>query len=58
MTKGFNRIKDGLDDVALDIPNAEDKFKFYLEQARGRGRLMPSIGSFVANVTPIVAAST
>jgi hypothetical protein len=26
MTKGFGRIKDGLDDLALDIPNAKEKF--------------------------------
>ena len=26
MTKGFTRIKYGLDDLALDIPNAKDKF--------------------------------
>ncbi|KAL0421711.1 UNVERIFIED_CONTAM: ma3 domain-containing translation regulatory factor 1 [Sesamum latifolium] len=37
MTTGFNGIKDGLDDLARDILSAEDKFKFYLEHARGRG---------------------
>ncbi|KAI3454361.1 hypothetical protein Pfo_011024 [Paulownia fortunei] len=42
MTKGFNRIKDGLDDLALDIPNAKDKFKFYVEHAREHGWLLPS----------------
>ncbi|KAL0284544.1 UNVERIFIED_CONTAM: ma3 domain-containing translation regulatory factor 1 [Sesamum calycinum] len=42
MTKGFNRIKDGLDDLALDIPNAKDKFKFYVEHAREQGWLLPS----------------
>lgn len=42
MTKGFGRIKDGLDDLALDIPNAKDKFNFYVEHARGRGWLLPS----------------
>lgn len=42
MSKGFGRIKDGLDDLALDIPNAEDKFKFYAGHAKGRGWLLPS----------------
>ncbi|CAA0820942.1 MA3 domain-containing protein [Striga hermonthica] len=44
MSKGFNRVKDGLDDLALDIPNAKDKFGFYLEHARGHGWLLPSFG--------------
>ncbi|KAL7098304.1 hypothetical protein ACP275_09G008300 [Erythranthe tilingii] len=42
MTKGFNRIKDGLDDLALDIPNAKNKFEFYLEHAREHGWLLPA----------------
>ncbi|KAH6770531.1 MA3 domain-containing protein [Perilla frutescens var. hirtella] len=42
MTKGFNRIKDGLDDLALDIPNAKDKFKFYVDHARAHSWLLPS----------------
>ncbi|KAJ0081724.1 hypothetical protein Patl1_11883 [Pistacia atlantica] len=33
MTKGFTMIKDGLDDLALDIPNAKEKFNFYVEYA-------------------------
>ncbi|KAK3005720.1 hypothetical protein RJ639_016705 [Escallonia herrerae] len=37
MTKGFARINDGLDDLALDIPNAEDKFSFYVEHAKKKG---------------------
>ncbi|KAI3464180.1 hypothetical protein Pfo_020843 [Paulownia fortunei] len=52
MTKGFNRIKDGLDDLALDIPNAKDKFKFYVEHARELAWLLPSIVSFVPDATP------
>ncbi|XP_075494347.1 MA3 DOMAIN-CONTAINING TRANSLATION REGULATORY FACTOR 1-like [Primulina tabacum] len=44
MTKGFSRIKDGLEDLALDIPNAKDKFKWYVEHARERGWLLPSFG--------------
>ncbi|XP_076887972.1 MA3 DOMAIN-CONTAINING TRANSLATION REGULATORY FACTOR 3-like [Bidens hawaiensis] len=41
MTKGFGRVKDGLDDLALDIPDAEDKFKAYYEHAVVRGWLVP-----------------
>ncbi|XP_073310692.1 MA3 DOMAIN-CONTAINING TRANSLATION REGULATORY FACTOR 1-like [Primulina huaijiensis] len=44
MTKGLSRIKDGLEDLALDIPNAKDKFKWYVEHARERGWLLPSFG--------------
>ncbi|KZV38806.1 programmed cell death protein 4 [Dorcoceras hygrometricum] len=44
MTKGFGRIKDGLEDLALDIPNAKDKFKCYVEHARKQGWLLPSFG--------------
>ncbi|KAL3824923.1 hypothetical protein ACJIZ3_020952 [Penstemon smallii] len=44
MTKGFNRIKDGLEDLALDIPNAKDKLKFYVEHGKERGWLLPSFG--------------
>ncbi|KAG9153621.1 hypothetical protein Leryth_008551 [Lithospermum erythrorhizon] len=45
MTKGFTRIKDGLDDLALDIPNAKDKFSFYVEHGKEKGWLPPSFGS-------------
>ncbi|KAK2987708.1 hypothetical protein RJ640_030295 [Escallonia rubra] len=45
MTKGFARINDGLDDLALDIPNAEDKFRFYVEHAKKGGWILPSFGS-------------
>ncbi|KAH0690271.1 hypothetical protein KY290_018511 [Solanum tuberosum] len=44
MTKGFGRINDGLEDLALDIPNANDKFTFYLEHAKERGWLLQSFG--------------
>ncbi|KAI7750108.1 hypothetical protein M8C21_025927 [Ambrosia artemisiifolia] len=40
MTKGFGRVKDGLDDLALDIPDAEEKFKAYYEHAVVRGWLV------------------
>nr|DAD34372.1 TPA_asm: hypothetical protein HUJ06_005012 [Nelumbo nucifera] len=42
MNKGFVRIRDGLDDLALDIPNAEEKFRFYVEHAKRNGWLLPS----------------
>ncbi|KAG6513186.1 MA3 DOMAIN-CONTAINING TRANSLATION REGULATORY FACTOR 1-like [Zingiber officinale] len=42
MTKGFSRVKEGLDDIALDIPNAQIKFQFYLEHARQLGWLLPT----------------
>ncbi|GAA0163670.1 translation factor [Lithospermum erythrorhizon] len=45
MTKGFTRIKDGLDDLALDIPNAKDKFSFYVEHGKEKDWLPPSFGS-------------
>lgn len=45
LTKGFGRIKDGLDDLALDIPNADKKFKLYYEHALVRGWLIPSISA-------------
>ncbi|KAL6524563.1 Peptide chain release factor 1, mitochondrial [Orobanche hederae] len=44
MTKGFNRIRDGIDDLALDIPNAKEKFEFYVGHARERGWLLPLFG--------------
>lgn len=56
MTKGFTRIKDGLDDLALDIPNAREKFYSYVECAHKKGWLPPS---FSAHLSPaMVAAST
>ncbi|KAA8540729.1 hypothetical protein F0562_024352 [Nyssa sinensis] len=45
MTRGFTRMKDGLDDLALDIPNAGEKFDFYVEYARKKGWLLLSFGS-------------
>ncbi|XP_071692855.1 MA3 DOMAIN-CONTAINING TRANSLATION REGULATORY FACTOR 1-like [Rutidosis leptorrhynchoides] len=45
MTKGFARMKDGLDDLALDIPNADEKFKHYYEHAVVRGWLLPAASS-------------
>lgn len=58
MTKGFGRIKDGLDDLALDIPNAKDKFNFYVEHARGRGWLLPSFSLSGPDAPPNPEASS
>lgn len=46
MTKGFARVNDGLDDLALDIPNAQDKFEAYAEHAKKRGWILPGFDSF------------
>ncbi|KAG6753171.1 hypothetical protein POTOM_043216 [Populus tomentosa] len=58
MTKGFNRIKDGMDDLALDIPNAEEKFSFYVEYAQKKGWLLAPLGSSVADGTSNAVAGT
>ncbi|GFP99062.1 programmed cell death protein 4 [Phtheirospermum japonicum] len=42
MTKGFNRVRDGLDDLALDIPNAKEKFEVYVARAKEQAWLSPS----------------
>ncbi|OMP10383.1 Initiation factor eIF-4 gamma, MA3 [Corchorus olitorius] len=54
MTKGFTRVKDGLEDLALDIPNAKDKFSFYIEYAQKKGWLL---SSFTVEALPSAAAS-
>ncbi|XP_073035420.1 MA3 DOMAIN-CONTAINING TRANSLATION REGULATORY FACTOR 1-like isoform X1 [Primulina eburnea] len=45
MTKGFSRMRDGLEDLALDVPNAKDKFGFYVKYAAERGWLTPSFAA-------------
>lgn len=50
LTKGFTRIKEGLDDLALDIPNAKEKFAFYVEHAQTKGWLLPSFDSSAPDV--------
>jgi len=50
MIKGFTRTKDNLDDLALDIPIANEKFSFYQDHALKKGRLLPSFDSSVTNV--------
>ncbi|XXG88925.1 hypothetical protein AAC387_Pa12g1058 [Persea americana] len=57
MTKGFARIRDSLDDLALDIPNAEEKFVFYVEHARKNGWLLPSFTSGTGASPVVVAAA-
>eukprot|EP01018_Ginkgo_biloba_P010374 Gb_01138 [translate_table: standard] len=42
MMKGFTRVADSLDDLALDIPNAKEKFAGYVQQAKGSGWLVSS----------------
>ncbi|CAK7343402.1 unnamed protein product [Dovyalis caffra] len=58
MTKGFTRIRDGMDDPALDIPNDEKKFDFYVMYARKKGRQLASFGSSIANGSLNVMATT
>ncbi|XP_040379223.1 MA3 DOMAIN-CONTAINING TRANSLATION REGULATORY FACTOR 1-like [Oryza brachyantha] len=45
MTKGFARVKEGLDDLILDIPNAQEKFGAYVDLATERGWLLASFAS-------------
>ncbi|KAL9235587.1 hypothetical protein vseg_010333 [Gypsophila vaccaria] len=42
MTKGFGRVMDGLEDLALDIPNAKVKFASYVEHAKKQGWILPT----------------
>lgn len=39
MTKGFARVAESLDDLALDVPDAEKQFKDYVERAKVEGWL-------------------
>eukprot|EP00268_Persea_americana_P006577 TRINITY_DN12369_c0_g1_i3.p1 TRINITY_DN12369_c0_g1~~TRINITY_DN12369_c0_g1_i3.p1 ORF type:complete len:731 (-),score=205.71 TRINITY_DN12369_c0_g1_i3:677-2869(-) len=57
MTKGFARIRDNLDDLALDIPNAGEKFMFYVEHARKNGWLLPTFGSGIGPLAVPLAAT-
>lgn len=43
MTKGFGRLAESLDDLALDVPDAEKKFAQYVEQAKAEGWLDSSV---------------
>uniref|UniRef100_A0A0C9RVH6 TSA: Wollemia nobilis Ref_Wollemi_Transcript_10948_2779 transcribed RNA sequence n=1 Tax=Wollemia nobilis TaxID=56998 RepID=A0A0C9RVH6_9CONI len=42
MMKGFTRVADSLDDLALDLPNAKEKFNIYVEKAKTNGWLVSS----------------
>ena len=42
MAKGFSRVGEGLDDLALDVPDAKKQFKCYMERAKIAGWLDPS----------------
>ncbi|XWS60333.1 hypothetical protein CRYUN_Cryun07bG0026800 [Craigia yunnanensis] len=50
-------VKDGLDDLALDISNAKDKFSFYMEYVQNKGWLLPSLGASAVEALPTAAAS-
>ncbi|KAH7435692.1 hypothetical protein KP509_06G075400 [Ceratopteris richardii] len=43
MTKGFTRVADSVDDLALDIPDVKDKFTRYVEKAMSQGWLMQGV---------------
>ncbi|CAA7395962.1 unnamed protein product [Spirodela intermedia] len=55
MTKGFSRVRDALEDLALDIPDAGEKFLSYTELARARGWLLPAF-PYPSLATPIAAS--
>ncbi|KAK1363228.1 Initiation factor eIF-4 gamma [Heracleum sosnowskyi] len=57
LTKGFTRISDTLDDLALDIPGAEERFNLYVEYAQKKGWLLPSYGSSVTDGPLLMAAA-
>ncbi|CAN1255473.1 MA3 DOMAIN-CONTAINING TRANSLATION REGULATORY FACTOR 2 [Linum perenne] len=44
MTKGFGRVAESLDDLRLDVPDAEKQFGFYVEKAKLTGWLDSSFG--------------
>lgn len=44
MIKGFTRVVDSLDDLALDIPNARSKFESFVEKAKSEGWLSSAFG--------------
>ncbi|KAK2420726.1 MA3 domain-containing protein [Trifolium repens] len=39
MVKGFGRLEETLDDLALDVPDAKNQFGFYVEKAKNEGWL-------------------
>lgn len=46
MMKGFVRVAESLDDLALDVPDAKKQFKHYVEQAMTEGWLDSSFGLY------------
>ncbi|KAL0924651.1 hypothetical protein M5K25_005500 [Dendrobium thyrsiflorum] len=54
VSKGFSRVKDSLDDLALDIPNARDKYISYLEHAKMNGWLSLSFGRLPSDASTSV----
>ncbi|KAL4193485.1 hypothetical protein AMTRI_Chr06g199650 [Amborella trichopoda] len=53
MTKGYGRVADSLDDLALDIPDAREKFKVYYEHARRSAWIGASLSHGNSNVDPL-----
>ena len=39
MVKGFGRVAESLDDLALDVPDAKIQFANYVERAKANGWL-------------------
>lgn len=39
MVKGFGRVEESLDDLALDVPDAKNQFGYYVERAKDQGWL-------------------
>ncbi|XP_020676302.2 LOW QUALITY PROTEIN: programmed cell death protein 4-like [Dendrobium catenatum] len=54
MSKGFSRVKDGLDDLALDIPNAVEKYiSFYSSLAPLAIEMVLSISNLSSSSTAV-----
>ena len=45
MVKGFGRVAESLDDLALDVPDAKSQFAKYVERAKNKGWLDNSFSS-------------
>ncbi|CAL1385063.1 unnamed protein product [Linum trigynum] len=44
MTKGFGRVAESMEDLRLDVPDAEKQFEYYIEKAKLTGWLDSSFG--------------
>ncbi|XP_002964316.2 programmed cell death protein 4 [Selaginella moellendorffii] len=44
MVKGFGRVADYIDDLALDIPDAKSKFQGFVDEAKAQGWLSSAFG--------------